>query len=281
MRKNNILLYGLGCSGKSYALATLLKIPGLKLRMLATDRNAIRGLETGIRDYKINLVEGQLIVNIVKARQSSSIFKKAAVNHQKYLELGGAEAMAVKIERKDRLNYKHFLDIQMGLAEFVGIDYFTKAETNCGNIGDWDETNVLAIDGLTAINNALWDETKATRVDPIQSDYMAIQVKLNTLINNLTQHTECSVILPAHAKKAVEDVTGIERISPDVPGNALAGRLLGYFDNGIYAHSDSKGNFFWAGKKLNVETAARDLPAKDGLTPDFSLPEYGFFNDFN
>ena len=193
--------------------------------------------------------------------------------------MSGADAMAVKVQTGDRKDYRHYLDIQMGLVDFKGIDYATKEEVNCGNIGDWGDDTILCIDGLTPISDALWAETKGARIDPIQSDYGAIQNKLNTLISNITQNTDCSILLLGHAKLATDEVTGLEKVSVNIPGNALAGTFPGYFDNVIYAKRTNKGEFVWTGKQIGVSIVARDIPELDGLIPDFSLKDYNFFGD--
>lgn len=285
MRKNTILLFGLGGTGKTVSIMSLLKIPGLKLRILLTDSNTLSGIRAGLQIHDIKLSPGQLIVmSPLQKTDNKKIFSQTTEDHAKYLKLSSKDLFKVEIDSNTRSKYQHFLDIQRGMSDFIGIDFFTKEIVNCGNIGDstqWDTSCFLAIDGLTTISRAISDETLCGRTNLQIQDYGDIQNKLESFIYKLTTFTDCSVGILAHAKVADAELSAIETISVAIPGTALSGKLTGFFTNSIYCENID-GKRYWQGlaKGRRISISVRDIPEKEKLEPDFSKPEYTFFNDF-
>lgn len=274
MKQNKVCLYGLPCSGKSFALASLFKIPNMKVLLMATERNSLGGLELGLAHYGITLQPGQLSVAIIKKKGKFLVNELGAL--KAFVEKSHQEAQVDKTSG-NKSKYKYFSEIILSLMEFEAVDHVTKETTKYGNIGEMPENLVFVVDGLTPIMRGIWENTKGDRVISQLQDYSTVQYWLNKILEALS---DCppGVILLAHAERHTDDFENKEKIRVAInAGTALNSSFLGNFQNGIYAYRHVDGKFYWAGSKIGVDTAPRDIPAKDNLTPDFSL--YPIFNE--
>ncbi len=287
MVKNNTLLYGLPCVGKSFALASIFKMkdfmesPG-KLVYLVTERNALRGFNAGLKHYKINIPENKLYTSIISADPKEKLFSKELAALKNFSLKSASEAQ--KDDPKSNMNkdkYDYFGRVVGGMEEIVAEEFVTKKSTKIGNIGaNLNSDDIVVIDGLSPIVQSIWAQLKGDRVISAIQDYQTVQYWVKA-ITELWQRCPCSIILLAHADKGLDEVSGttLTRISLDA-GIKITASYGGFWDNVIYAYKDVTGQFYWAGAMKDVETAARDIPAKSKLTPDFSLPEYTFFKPF-
>jgi hypothetical protein len=291
MRKVNVLLYGEGGSGKSGSIATIFKLlaknPNLKIRFLATEANAIGGLEDGLARLNINLVKGQLHYMICRPKYNPKYTTKQIAQDFKenYLDLSDSGASAVKIGAGDRSRHSEFISILEGLAVFKGIDYVTNEVENLGDYLQWDEDTVLVVDSLTAIVDYLVSTVKGSRSATTMKDYNDVQSNLMAkIIVPLTEQASCSVVMLGHpvigddqtVKQPVEEHLKITKLYPKTFGQAINNTLISKFTEVIYAYVDRQDKFWWAGKKEGVATSPRKLPREDKLAPDFSkYPIFG------
>jgi hypothetical protein len=195
-----------------------------------------------------------------------------------YHNLDEKEALAQKISSGERKKFAQFLNVQKSLINFVGIDFATKEPMDLGNIGSWDSNTVFAVDGISAVTRALFAETTGDRIAVNRNDYGTVQKRLETFTTSVLTSTKASVIMLGHAKRAADEVTGVENITPDLPGIALSSSYGQHYTDSIYADRNGN-NFYWVGYRNGVLTSPRSLPAKDRLAPDFANKEYSFFQD--
>jgi len=281
MKQEKIILYGLGCSGKSSSIATLFKLrdscPNLRVIFLCTERNALSGLEWGLKHYKIKLEENQLITCVIRNNK-----KKAFTNELRALTTYSKQSSSEsqKNDKNGNMNkdkYTDFANIISGLTTFKGIDYVTKKEVTLGNVGDLEFEDILVIDGLTPIMLAIWESVKGDRVGGVMADYQVVQYWLKRFTKNLID-IDASVILLAHADRIYDEISKEDKIRIGLDaGTALAGKYSGSWGDVIYAYQAPSGQRYWAGKKVGVETAVRNFEEKDKLEPNFSL--YNFFKE--
>jgi len=295
MRKVNILLYGEGGSGKSGSIATIFKLlaknPNLKIRFLATEANAIGGLEDGLARLNTKLVKGQLHYMICRPRYNPKYATKQIAQDFKenYLDLSDSGASAVKIGAGDRSRHSEFISILEGLAVFKGIDYVTGEVENLGDYLQWDEDTVLVVDSLTAIVDYLVSTVKGSRSATTMKDYNDVQSNLMAkIIVPLTEQASCSVVMLGHpvigddqtVKQPKEEELKITKLYPKTFGQALNNTLISKFSEVIYAYVTRQDKFVWAGKKEGVATSPRRVPRADNLEPDFSkYPIFGITAD--
>ena len=286
MRKTNFLLFGNAGSGKSTAVASIFKFarqePDIKIRYLMTEQNAIYGLEDGLALHGINLKEGQLIYKICKPTTSAMSVnsKLIAQNFEKnFVDEISADAQKVAIIGGERAKHNTFYNILAGLAKFTGVDMATGKTVDCGDYLAWDDKTVFVIDSLTACIDYLLDAVKASRISVVQSDYMNVQNNImSSVIIPLTEQAKCSIVMLGHpvlgedpnVKQPKEYENKIMRVYVQTFGQKLNTKLPSRFTEVIYAYNDNQDRFFWAGKKLGIDTSPRILPRKDKLPPDFS-----------
>jgi len=277
-KQAKIVLYGLGCVGKSASIATLFKLqevrPNQRVIYLCTERNAMAGLEWGLKHYGIKLEKNQLVTCTIRNKK-----KKAFVNEMRALEafskLSSQQSKQSVADNGNKDKYTDYINVIKGLISFTGVDYITKEEVKLGNIGDFEYEDILVIDGLTPIMQSLWGLVKGDRVGNDRGDYLTIQQELLKLTKGLID-IDCSVILLAHADRKEDEIEKKEliRLALDA-GTALASKYAGWWESVIYMYKDPTGKHYFTGRKTGVEVAVRNFPEQDKLAPDFSL--YDFF----
>lgn len=279
MKQEKIVLYGLGAVGKSASIATLFKLreqcPNLRVIFLCTERNALSGLEWGLKHYKIKLEKNQLITCVIRNKK-----KKAFTNELRALttyakQSAGESQQNDKNGNMNKDKYTDFTNIISGLMGFKGIDYATNEEVELGNVGELEYEDILVVDGLTPIMLAIWESVKGDRVGGTMADYQVVQYWLKKFTKNLID-IDASTILLAHADRIYDEIAKEERIRIGLDaGTALAGKYAGSWGDVIYAYQSPTGQRYWTGKKNGVEVAVRNFPEQDRLEPDFS--KYNFF----
>lgn len=277
-----ILLYGLGCSGKSFSLATLFKLrdirPNQRVVFLTTEKNALDGLQRGLKHYNIKLEENQLFYAVIKPSAKKKAFGQEIKALEKFA--GSTVTQAQQTNRDDNANkdkYTYFLEVVKGLHKFVGIDYVSGKELELGNIAELAEEDILIIDGLSPIIHGMWQLCQGDRKVNQIGDYQIVQKQINDFTYELVNSVYCTLIVLAHADRIFDDIEKKEliRVALDA-GVALSGKYIGKYTDVIYTYRQGT-NYYWCGEKMGVETAPRNFPAKDRLTPDFSL--YNFFKE--
>lgn len=282
IKQGIILLYGLGCSGKSFSLATLFKLqtlrPEQRVIILTTEKNSMSGLERGLKHYDIKLKAGQLFYTVIRPKNKKA-FGTELTALKKFASDTVTQTMTTsKDSNANKDKYTYFIDVIQGLHSFKGIDYVTGEEVNLGNISDLTESDILVIDGLSPIIHGIWCLLQGDRKVNQMGDYQVVQKQINDFTYELVNSIDCSLIMLAHADRLMDDIEKTEKIRVALDaGVALSGKYIGKFADVIYANVTTAGKHVWTGKKMNVETAARNFPSADGLEPDFSL--YNFFRE--
>lgn len=281
----NFLANGIGvhnCSGKSFSLATLFKLqtirPNQRVIILTTEKNSIDGLQRGLKHHKIDLKAGQLFYTVIRPKNKKA-FKTELAALKKFASETVTQTMQTsKDSNANKDKYTYFIDVVGGLETFKGTDYVTGEEVSLGNIADLGQEDILVIDGLSPIIHGIWSLLQGDRKVNQMGDYQVVQKQINDFTYELVNSIECSLIMLAHADRLMDDIEKTEKIRVALDaGVALSGKYIGKFADVIYANVTNAGKHVWTGKKLNVETAARNFPSADSLEPDFSL--YNFFKE--
>lgn len=275
IKNSFILLYGSGCTGKSASLATLFKLrairPKQRVIYLTTEKNALPGIGWGLARHNITLAPKQFYYAQVKAKQKKAFgaeivaLKKFAAStiDATYAPEGKTNA------NKDK--YTFFIDVCSGLHKFSGIDYVTGEVEDLGNIGELEEQDILIVDGLTPIVHGIWNLIQGDRKMNNINDYQIVQKQVKDFTQELVNSLDCGLVLLAH-----EEFDEAKILRPAINcGQKLHGSFISVFTDTIYSYKTMANKFCWAGKKMGVETAARNFPPVDTLEQDFSL--YNFF----
>ena len=140
--RRKIVLYGLACSGKSSAIATLFGLlesrPTQRVVYVVTDRNAISGLEWGLQHYNVQLKEGQLYTSIIERKKVGN--KKSFGNEvealTRFQKQSSSAAQSNDATNMGKDKYNYYIDVLNGMNNFKGIDYVTGEEVVLGDVGD-------------------------------------------------------------------------------------------------------------------------------------------------
>lgn len=278
-----VLVYGPGGVGKSASAATsLIGAPeGRRLVYLMTERNAVTGLEWGLKHHKLEVKEGQIIYVFPREK------KKAFSDLDRALDLYGQQSKKEALKgdsdtSQGKENYGFLTKIVKTLASFTGIDYVTGEEVKIGNVGELTEKDILCVDGLSPIGSEIWNKMVGDKIAISMTDYGPPQRVMYSILAELAK-LECHVILFAHAKDEMEEyeigggrtATRLKEIRVNTwVGQANYETLMGLFTDVIYAYKQGV-LYRWAGNKQKVYTVSRTIPPKDNLEPNFSL--YNFF----
>lgn len=274
---DKVIIFGTGGVGKSAALATLfIDCPDdRRVIVVATEKNALRGLERGLALYNITLEEGQLIYVLPKKKEKAFANLKRSVDsytkQTKTVALQGSKDTTMNKEK-----YTFLQSILGTLEDFSGTDYITGKSTKIGNVGDLDSSDILVIDGFSPISHEVWNTIVGDKIAISMNDYMPVQHVIYSLASNLAS-IDCQVIVLAHEKEITDDKgVVLQRVVDFGCGNAISHKLLGCFTDVIYAYTFGT-KYLWAGAKDKVLNVSRVLPKEDRLEPNFSL--YRFFGN--
>jgi hypothetical protein len=273
---DRVILFGSGGTGKSAAMATLfLNAPeDRRVIYLMTDRNSAAGLEWGLKHYKIELEEQQLIYVFPQRKDKAfSNMRRAVKEFQKESKVNALQGKKESPQNKDK--YLFFDSILDKLDNFVGTDFATGKEISVGSVADLDSSDILIIDGLSPITHEIWNVSIGDKVAIAQSDYGTPQRLLQGLFLDI-QTLECNVILLAHEREHMNNNTGVlDELRVDI-GVGVAGysKLMGCFSEVIHAYK--QGTLYkWEAEKNKVGCIARKMPKESNLEPNFS--KYNLF----
>lgn len=265
-----ILLYGAGGVGKSVSLATILKgNPKKRLVYLMTERNAVSGLEFGIKKYNVIVKEGQ-IVYVYPQEEKKAAFGNLGralenfANQSKVLALKGDGGST-----QGKESYGYLGTIISTLSSFKGFDFVTGELVNIGNVGKLTSNDILIVDGLSPIGNEIWNSLVGDKIAISMTDYGPPQRAMYLMLSELAK-LPCHVVLLAHARDKTDDKGSLIQVQVNTwVGNSNYETLMGLFTDVIYAYKFGI-NFYWSGKQSKVYAIARNIPAEDNLLPDFA-----------
>ena len=283
--QEKILNYSLPGCGKSASIASLFLLrkynPNMKVYYLMTERNAMAGLQWGLKNSakvfgeEIKLNAGDLYYSIIKDESAASTFTNLA-NSMK-LFASQTESESKKSDGTGgKGKYTFFVNVLLGLASFKGTD-FVSGEVKNINLNNFNSNAIVVVDGLTPISNGIWNALKGDRLMYNQGDWNSMQIVLSNFFNGLSL-APYSVIMLAHAN--IENTNVGTQTNPNIitkysvrfnAGQALNGTLGGYFNEIIYSYVEGK-DVKWATRKLNViDGVARNMPLDQGLKQNYAL----------
>ena len=266
----NVLLFGGAGAGKTSSIISLLSNPKLKVRVLGIDNNCIAGLAYALRVARTTLVPGQLIV--------ASLTLSEAQRRRR------AKGFANALTTSDRTLVSEWIEKTFANS-FIGRDFATSEEVDCGNISSFDTNTVIVFDSWTGLQSHLINEFRGTvKLESDWGVYRNVQQYAIWLLTNLQLSIDCSLIVLAHSKftEKVKDTTELN-IVPDLYGNASIQSFMGMFSDVIYCRLH-KNSPVWVVQEAGTALSIRSIPFQ--LYPEikptqfpanFLDPRYTFF----
>lgn len=247
------LLIGPGGSGKTTSLVTLLK-SGLSLRLLATEPSAASRVITEAKARSIPLDKFHHTFISPSTPKWDSLIESAKLVNT--LSLDDIAKLRMGICRSDGTQWIKFLHL---LANFPGL----------GDVTEWDDSCVLAIDGLTGISFMSRLLTIGLKPNPAPGEWGTMQNNILEIVRKLTSDCKCFFVLIAHVERELNEITGTANLTVSTLGAKLAPKLPPLFTNVIYAKREGP-RFLWSTADANVDTKQGDLPFSKELDPDFT-----------
>lgn len=254
----NILVEGPTGTGKTFSLRTLAD-SGLEVFVLFTES----GLETLLGSYTDR--QQQVPDNI-----HWHMFKPQAMNFGMLIE--GAEKVNkialdawAKITDPDRGKHNQFVDFLRVMTDFPD----DRTGKKFGPVDSWGTGRVLVVDSLTGLNffaMALVIGSKPVKSLP---EWGAAQEQLERVIRQLCDGCRCHFVLTAHIDREVDQVLGGMRLTVATLGVKLAPKLTPMFSDVVLAKREGD-KFTWSTADTSADLKTRNLPVKEGLTPDFT-----------
>lgn len=275
-KADKVIIYGDGGVGKSHSVAsTLIDAPeDRRIIYLMTERNAASGFENGLKYFKINPKEGQIIY--VFPKQKSKAFSNLDRALKAFVKESKKDALKGNADTtQGKEHYTYLQDVINSLVNFKGVDYVTGEEVSVGNVGMLGQNDILVVDGLSPIGNEVWHSTVGDKIAIGQNDYMPAQHLMYQILSELSV-LSCPVILLAHEKPLTDDKGNLIQMRVNTcVGNANYATLMGLFTDVIHAITLGP-SYRWEISNPRAYAISRKIPkGTSNIEPNFT--KYGFF----
>jgi hypothetical protein len=258
VRGTKTLLLGPPGSGKTFAISTACAVPGLEVFYLDLEgsRESLMGAFTDFgKPIPANLhYHDQEPAN---ASWSDMIDMATKVNTYSL-------KMLSDMTDAKRSSHNEFIKLLQTLHNFTD----DRTKQAFGDVSAWGTNRLLAVDGLTGLNNAAMSLTIGGKPVASQSDWQIAQNTLLNMVRKLTKDCACHVILIGHLEREVDEVLGGIKLMASTLGKKLAPKLPSMFSDVVMAVKTGA-QFTWDTSNNLADLKTRNLPIATGLKPDF------------
>ena len=258
-----ICLMGLGGTGKTYALGTLVEWAeknNFEVAVLFTEN----GLETLLGYFRDKGREPP--PNLYWHQQSTKpISLKALLNSADMIGKLSYEALAKSTDSNRGGESNAFWKILQSCSNFKD----DRTGKELGPVDAFPRTRIFAIDSLTELSNAAFKMQVGARPMASPGDYGVAQSSLMNFLRLCTQGLECPFVLTAHVDRETDAVTQTTKIMIKAIGKALATEIPTLFSDVIYTIRETD-KFYWDLAAYGVDVKSRSLAYKSKLPPDFA-----------
>lgn len=272
---DKVLLFGDGSSGKTVCSVSALKDnPDARLIYLITENNSLPSIRKGLEIHKITPKEGQVVYVYPKPPKGGfSNFTRALEDFQKESKVNNIKGSPTTTQNKEK--YGHLINIFKNLETFTGTCIVSGKEIKLGSVDNFKETDILVVDGLSAIVQEVWATSQGDKLAVSISDYGSVQLIMGRAMYLIT-NIPCNLILLAHEKPYYEDETLVLLAGVNFgAGSATYQSLIGCFSEVIHTYKLGI-SYKMETNKPKVTGAYRKLPAATNLDQDLS--KYDLFN---
>lgn len=258
MSNYNIMIVGPVGSGKTTALRSIVEDCGKELFVIATEPGIEQIL--GKTAAKGALPEDKCHWHYVSPAEIG--WDVLAKNAQLVNRLSIADLQ--KMVDPNRSKFTQFIELLGTLADFKD----DRTGESFGAVDSWDDSRVLAIDGLSGISQMAMDLVVGSKPVKTQPEWGAAMDTLLRLVRKLCYDTKCTFVLNAHIERQLDETGGGTHLTVSTLGNKLAPELIKPFDEIIYTKR-TQGKFYWSTTQMQVDLKTRVLGWGDEFTPTF------------
>lgn len=259
-----VCLMGLGGTGKTYALGTLVEWAernGFEVAVLFTENST----ETLLGYFRDKGREPP--PNLFWHQQTTRpISLKSLIQQADNVGKLSYEALAKSIDSNRGGDNNAFWKILQTCANFVD----DRTGKSLGAIDSWTaaDRRIFCIDSLTETGNAAMKMQIGSRPMASPGDYGVAQNNLMNFLRLVTQGMVCPFVMTAHVDREVDPVTQSPKIMIKAIGKALATEIPTLFSDIIYTTREAD-KFYWDTAAFGVDTKTRSLGYRSKISPDF------------
>lgn len=258
-----VCLMGLGGTGKTYALGTLVDwaaLNGFEVAVLFTEN----GLETLLGYFRDHGKEPP--ANLFWHQQTTKpISLKALMTTADSVGKLSYEALAKSIDGNRGGENNAFWKILQSCSDF----HDDRTGKSLGPIDAFGPKRIFVMDSLTETANAAMKMQIGSRPMASPGDYGVAQNNLMNFLRLCTQGMECPFVMTAHVDRELDGVTQATKIMIKAIGKALATEIPTLFSDVIYTTREAD-KFFWDTAAYGVDTKTRSLGYRSKIAPDFA-----------
>lgn len=258
-----VCLMGLGGTGKTYAIGTLVDwatANSFEVAVLFTE-NSTETLLGYFRDHgkepPLNFFWHQQTTRPISLKNLLGTAEK--VGKLSY------EALAKSVDGDRGGDNNAFWKILQSCSDFKD----DRTGKNLGPVDSFPANRIFVIDSLTELANAAMKMQIGARPMASPGDYGIAQHNLMNFLRLCTQGMNCPFVLTAHVDREIDPVTQSTKIMIKAIGKALATEIPTLFSDVIYTTREAD-KFYWDTAAYGVDTKTRSLGYRSKISPDFA-----------
>ena len=258
-----IVLMGLGGTGKTYALGTLVDwavTHKFEVAVLFTEN----GLETLLGYFRDRGHEPPACLHWHQ-QTTKPISLKALINAADQVGRLSYEALAKSTDPNRGGESNAFWKILQSCSDFTD----DRTGKRLGPVDLFPRNRIFVIDSLTELSNAAFKMQVGARPMASQGDYGVAQSNLMNFLRLCTQGLECPFVMTAHVDRETDAVTQSAKIMIKAIGKALATEIPTLFSEVIYCVREAD-KWYWDLAAYGVDVKSRSLPYKSKIEPNFA-----------
>ena len=261
-----VCLMGLGGTGKTYALGTLVEWAernGFEVAVLFTENST----ETLLGYFRDKGREPP--PNLFWHQQTTRpISLKSLIQQADNVGKLSYEALAKSIDSNRGGDNNAFWKILQTCANFVD----DRTGKSLGAIDSWTaaDRRIFCIDSLTETGNAAMKMQIGSRPMASPGDYGVAQNNLMNFLRLITQGCRCTFAMTAHVDRDKDEVSGTVKVMTKSIGKALYGDIPPLFSDVILTVREGD-KFYWDTAAYGVDTKTRSLGYRSKIEPNFAL----------
>ena len=259
-----VCLMGLGGTGKTYSLGTLVEWAeknAFEVAVLFTEN----GLETLLGYFRDRDREPPACL-YWHQQGTKPISLKALMQTADSVGKLSYEALAKSIDSNRGGDNNAFFKILQSCSDFKD----DRTGKVLGPIDTFTAKRIFVMDSLTETANAAMKMQIGSRPMASPGDYGVAQNNLMNFLRLCTQGMEAPFVMTAHVDREMDAVTQSAKIMIKAIGKALATEIPTLFSDVIYTTREAD-KFFWDTAAYGVDTKTRSLGYRSKIEPNFAL----------
>jgi hypothetical protein len=253
------ILIGPSGSGKTTSLATFAKA-GIEVFVIVTEPTGVDSLLDAWEREKLDL---NLLHYSVIAPASP-----------------GWTALKDLAMRSNLMSYKDISELKSGIGKekmvqfpalIRNLENFHDDRTgkDFGDVTNWDDIRVLAIDSLTGLSMIAMQNTVGFKPSPHQGEWGIAMNNVEMTLLQISSSCKCYFVLTSHIEKEPDEITGIAKLTVSTLGRKLAPKIPRFFSEVIRARKDPSGKYLWSTVDSEADLKNRALPSSNNILADF------------